>query len=488
MKLTLDESCRFGMGVDSRMQQARGEAIAFDGVTDAQGGQNVTGNFTLITQQEQLTEALEISVSASIRYGLAQVSARMKFAEDYACNEASVYLLLHAQAENAPRHMTGARLTPTAEKAYRRAPEEFRRNFGDTYIDEIYSGGSLAILYIFHTRDESSRREISGSLQASIGNFMAGGDISGSFKSTVEQATIRSELEIKAFISGGRGVVLPSSLDESVSLYRNFAVTVLNAGVPYRVTVKPWNEFPLPPGPTWAETLARQDTIDTCGKNILAAIQQRSRIQYILDEPEQFIDPDLAELRNAQGKLNALIGKWAQTAGACNEDISKCSLQGLELPAVPWPNRLETHDVLGAKIEEVRLHDSRAAVYFRPENFPGGRLDQVYDVDPNRAGRWRISYDSEGRPIGGVFWCEGWGAHVVYGAIFRRYARFGHCQGPYSYPREDEETYNRPDSPNSRVQYFEGGTLWWDARDNHVVGGPYTPIDEQEPPLPPGPI
>ncbi|MFD9211291.1 LGFP repeat-containing protein [Streptomyces sioyaensis] len=490
MKLTLDESCRFGMGVDTRLQETRGEAIQFGGVADSHGGQIVDPSFTVITSQQQLCETLEISATASIRYGLNRVNGRMQFAADHAINESSVYLALHVSVENPPQYMTGAMLAKSADGVWKRNPEEFRRDFGDSYIDEIYTGGSLTILYMFHTRDESSKKDVQGELNAQVGNFMAGVDISAAFQSTVERVSHSSTLEIKAHIAGGRGLQDPSTLQESIALYRNFPAAVLQAGVPYRATAKPWHELPLPPGPTWVETVVRQNTIETCGKYVLDAIQARSRLQYVLDHQKEFINVDPPALEKAKDELNSLIVQWAQTAQACDEDLSQCSLAGISYPTIPWPTRLETYDVLGAKIEDIRVHDSRAAGSFQPQNFPGGPLDEVYDVDPQGAsvGRWRISYDSQGRPIGGVYWHHHWGTFVVYGAIFCRYARTGHCQGYFGYPTDDETFVNpaeHPDTPNSRHQHFANHTIWWNANTNKIVAYPHDGI---EPPLPPGPI
>ena len=78
--------------------------------------------------------------------------------------------------------MINPRLKPNAESIYRRNPEEFRQIFGDVYIDSIISGGEFFGLFIFHTHDESSRTEVSADLDVSIGNFLAGGQITASFQ------------------------------------------------------------------------------------------------------------------------------------------------------------------------------------------------------------------------------------------------------------------------------------------------------------------
>lgn len=461
------------MGVDSLLQLARGEAIQFSRTVDGDGGQETTASFKLITSQQELVKSLDIAVSASVRYGLASVDARMDFAQEHAVNDASVHLVLNSTCTNAPKHMEGAELKPSVERLYDIDPEGFHRAFGDCYVDEIYTGGSLTVLYMFHTRDETSKTKISASLNAQIGSFISGGSVSGNFASAVAEAQRTSELEMKVFMSGGRGVATPTSVEEALHLFHTFPAEVLGAGTPYRVTAKPWEEFPLPPGLTLAQRVARRDTIETCGKNVLAAIENRSRAEYIIANPSQYLNPDVSALTTTRDQMNTMISKWSLRAGECSEDITKCSLEGLSFPAVSWPTRIATRDPLGAKIEEVRLHDSKAAPFFQPQNFPGLPLSDQFDIDPNREGRWRFAVNSEGKIWAGVFWCPEWGAHVVYGPIFLRYLRLGHTQGPCGYPRNDEIFYRHEPGddidPSSREQSFEHDTIWWNARDNRVM-------------------
>lgn len=459
------------MGVDSLLQQARGEAITYAGVSDSDGGQTVTGDLKVITTQQELVETLDISVSASVRYGFFSADGRMNFAEEHAVNDASVYLALHALVMNPPQSMVAPKLSESAKVIYKNDPEAFRVSFGDCYIDEIYRGGALTILYMFHTRDEKSKQNVSASLHAAVNAVAAGGDLAVSVNSGIEAAKSESEMKIRAFVTGGRGVVIPAGMTESINLYRDFPATVQNAGNPYFITAKPWSDFPLPPGPTWAETLARRDTIETCGKYVLDAIEARSRIQYILENPQQYINPDIAALEQARAKVNGMISRWGQAAHDCNADISMCSLEGLEFPIIAWPTRVETLDPLSDKVEKIRLHDSRAAGIFVQSAFPGGSLDVVYDEDPRREGRWRLAFNQEGRPVGGVYWTPETGAHIVYGFIFDRYQSLNGCQGKLGYPTSDEEFFNAAiysGYEGDRISYFEHGILWWNCEDNSV--------------------
>ena len=211
-EINLTNGMRFGVGVDDQTEQVRGTAIEWDRIADGdgggdrQGGQIVDSNLKLIESQESLMEAMQLSVSASVRYGLASGDAKFSLSQEKAVNQYSLYLLLKAYVRNPARHMVNARLLPEAKRVYTNDPEEFRASFGDTYIDEIYSGGDFFGLFIFEAFDERSRSELKAELNVSVGTMFAGGEIHASFGSTIERAKSKSTMEIRCLMSGGSGL------------------------------------------------------------------------------------------------------------------------------------------------------------------------------------------------------------------------------------------------------------------------------------------
>jgi hypothetical protein len=56
--------------------------------------------------------------------------------------------MLRATTLNPARSLVGARLRDEAAALFKRDPEQFRRAYGDSDVDCIYSGGDLSILYV----------------------------------------------------------------------------------------------------------------------------------------------------------------------------------------------------------------------------------------------------------------------------------------------------------------------------------------------------
>jgi hypothetical protein len=468
--INLTEGMRFGIGVDGLTEEARATAIDFDAVvqgSDGQGGQFVTSDVRIIESQESLMESMNLSVAASVHYlPVGEANAKFSLAQQHSVNHYSLYILFSASVRNAPRHMAGARLTPVAAQAYRNDPEAFRLTYGDYFIDEVYSGGDFYGVFVFETFDETSRSALKTSLDMSIGNFMAGGDINIAFQNTIEEAKKRSSMQIRVVMAGGSGQENPTNMQELKELYRNFNKAVRDDPVDFKGTLKEFRYLPMPAGPSWAERAVRDDTIKECGKRIVEGIALRSHLDFILRYPEQFETPDIEKLKAAYRDVDALLPKLAARAGECSRDLSHCTLEGTQPVRVELPKRKEdAGDPLQVKWRDILDHDERAAPWVPEANL--ATPITKYARGP-RGGRYKLFANANG-PTGGIFWHPDLGAHVVYGAIFQEYLKRGHCDGPLGYPRTDEATIQgmRADGLD-RISIFERGQLWWDQQTGKV--------------------
>lgn len=478
MLVNFTPGMRFGVGVDTNTEGVRGAPIVFDGVTDGSGGQRVASRLRLVESQESLFEALNISVSASARYGMAAGDLKLSFASDHTVNRYSLYLLLTASVRNPARHMQNPRLSEDARLAYRHDPDAFYDTYGNGYIDEIYTGGEFLGLFTFETFSERARAELKASLNASIGTFFTGGEVRSSFAMAIEEAKSKANMEIRVVRSGGSGVDNPTDIEQLKHLYRSFNAQVLEHPVEFMAAIKEFKYLPLPEGPTWAEKVLRTDTIQRCGHLVVEGIKQRSDIGFILKYPEQFKPHDVQVLRQNLEQLEAFLPGVASRAHACAAK-GECSLAGLEPPHIVLPERLVSErEPLELKWQELQ-RDSRAVGYFPI----AGLHKPISEADHGpHGGRFIVFHHSNGEPCGGLFWHPDIGAHAVYGGIFVEYLARGHCEGPLGYPKSDEETVTgsmsvAPVTGRDRISFFEHGKLWWDHRTLQVSDFLLSPID-----------
>lgn len=478
--INLTNGMRFGSGVDSITQEVRGDAIEYQQINIGTGGQIVSATVRMIEIQDHLMEEMNMTVSVGARYGLSTGDAKFDFATKNSVNQYSVYMLLRAFVRNPRKHMIAPRLAEDAGRIYRNSPEEFRQIYGDSYIDEIYSGGDFFGLFVFEARDEKSMNDIKADLDISIGGLFLGGEINGAFQNTINRASRKSSFEIHVFREGGTGVLNPTNITELQDIYKQFNASVVANGVDYKASIKEFKYLPLPPSPIWAEQAVRRDIIEQCGQRIIEGIKLRNNIGFILKYPNQFETPDLISLRATFSQVDGLLPELAKRARECSRDIKQCSLGGLEPIVAQLPTRIVNTDPLDAKWQYTLTHDSRAASFFQTGNL----RSPIENYDEYGGGRYKLFYNGD-TPIAGIFWhpdVHSGNAHVVYGQIFQEYARRGHCAGPLGYPVSDEETFsdifNRRDPGDGldRVSTFVNGKLKLDAQTDRVFDY-VSPID-----------
>jgi hypothetical protein len=469
------EGMRFGMGVCSLTQEVRGQALVFDEISTGQGGQKVTGQVSKVESQQHLMESLHISVGASVKYGLFSADATMDFVKEHAVDETCITLLLQATVENPPKFMIRPRLTDEANALYLRDPEEFRQIYGDSYIDEIYSGGRFIGLLMFRLHEEKDHQQVSATLDASYGTMFAKGEISVGFQQSIEQVSSQATLEIRVWMDGGSGIQNATDMVGLQKIYADFNGLVARNPVDYRASIKEFRLLPLPAGTLWVEDLVRRSIIERCGQYIIQGITYRRRIEDILLHPEQFENPNLDDLKRKRDEIDAAIPLYANRANACvsaKADTvgSACTLAGIEpIQVAPWPKKIRGDEGLEGKWQEVLRTGSRALPFF-PEAFhPKQRHGPPwqYAAGPNEGRYWIFQEPGTENRTGGIFWHPDYGAHIVYGRIFQEYLRRGHCEGPLGYPKTDElslrDLYPGAD-PLVRISQFENGLLLWDKQ------------------------
>jgi hypothetical protein len=471
-KINLSPGMRLGGGVDSYTEDSRGCALLFDGIKDDDGGQEITASFEMIESQESLMESLNISVSAAVRYGTVSGDAKMDFSRQHAVNSYSLYVLMKATAQNRPSYMINPRLTDEAAKIYRTDPEKFRQVYGDSYIDEVWTGGEFFGLFTFETQDESSKESLSAELNVAVNNFVASGDIHASMSSQIQTLSSKSKTSVKVLMSGGKGIVNACSPGDLYKIFQNFNESIATNGVPYQVSIKDFKFLPLPEGPTFEEQLVRRDTVDSCGRYIVDGIKLRSHIEYILTHLLEFENPNEKELKEQLDNINTRLPNWAQRAYDCVDNISQCNLSGIGPITLALPKRLSSINPLNDKWQQILEHHPDIA-----KHFPVTGIDSIdkYGIGPSN-GRYIIFYIDKGFPSGGLFWHPDLGVHAVYGPILQKYWASKHCLNPsgIGYPTSDTELENSimNRKGNIVVNRFQNGTLWCDNSTLEVYNKP----------------
>jgi hypothetical protein len=117
---------------------------------------------------------------------------------------------------------------------------EFRRLCGYGFVASIVSGGSIDLVYSFHTRTVEEKEEIVASMSGSFPNLSG----SASAKSVVEKYSRNSKVTIFYRRSGGSGDPLPLTEAELNSVLQGLPKSVADAPKPIRFSVISYADLP----------------------------------------------------------------------------------------------------------------------------------------------------------------------------------------------------------------------------------------------------
>jgi hypothetical protein len=120
----------YGVGVDSAMEQRRGEAVNRtepSSVEDASGSVIIYST-SFVTTQREMEEKLGVSTALSLSFGLfGTTSARADLSSEHTLDEYALYLIVQCTVQNAVKQMHRVTLTDAAKSLYEQDPNQFKK-------------------------------------------------------------------------------------------------------------------------------------------------------------------------------------------------------------------------------------------------------------------------------------------------------------------------------------------------------------------------
>lgn len=337
-----------GKGLNTLRGSAKGSIFSDIVVEEMSSGTGQTVGFSLdrIESSEKLYRSLGISVDTSGRYGLFSASGKFQFAEQSEYNSHSIFFMLRVSVKNAVKRIKRHTVKPEVLQMLTNGEtEQFRRAFGDSYIEGIVTGGEFIALYELTFVDQSSKQSMSAALDASYGGLGAGFDIAARFTHDVSNASKSSNLKVRVFQSGGKGLRIVSDPEEILDRAKQFPELVKDAGgVPYEVITASYETLALPKGPSFVEIDNKRSLLDAYCKEIVDLRRRLSDYKYVMFNPEEFeLDlkdaAALAQIQDLAKRLGDLIARYTDHARKCADGTGACEpfteLAGFNLSTLP---------------------------------------------------------------------------------------------------------------------------------------------------------
>jgi hypothetical protein len=330
-----DTGMDYGVGVDEISLTTRGDAVNRtqpQAVTGAEG-QTVTFYLDMLESLESLQTSMGMSMKAGGSYLGFGGSAKAKYVEQRQFNSYSVFLIVSVVVINAFRRMRDVSLKPAALELLKNGKmERFREQYGDLFVEGMYTGGEFYAIFEIETKDSSDYSSVSAQIKGGADLGVVSFNASAKFNQTVAKLSKTNNIKVTSFQRGGDSSPV-MSVDDVIARAQALPKAVEgNKGVPFAVSLAEYRTLPIPDAPNWIDLQNAQDVIqDSLVKRNLL-MKRLNDIDYILLHPQQFYQPDISALNGARKVLNDQVNTLTKAASLCIDKPNSCSFQNFEIP------------------------------------------------------------------------------------------------------------------------------------------------------------
>jgi hypothetical protein len=303
------------------------------------GGQIFDYTMNELTSEEDLQTALSISVEANGGVGLFSASARMDYAKSCQMNSSSVFLLVRIQVTNAFTMIKQPGISQAAATLLANGNvTAFQQQYGDMFVRGLQTGGCFYGVIEIETSSETDQQSVSASVSAAYGPFGGSGSFSDSFKQTVSNRNVK----VTCYIEGGTiPNPLPTTIDMMMSAASAWPQTVAQKAVPYTALLDGYGVLPLPNPPNYIDLQQQQDVLSQCSLWRNQDLMTLNDIAYIKTYPNQFVNPNAAQLEQWQNDITQDLNTIAAAASNALNNPAQAKLPVLQLPPpVQLPQRV----------------------------------------------------------------------------------------------------------------------------------------------------
>jgi hypothetical protein len=219
-----DRSIGFGFN-ELRGRWSGSSAVEFEDENDLTSigtSQDVLFIAQKITSYASLREKLNLDVRVSLGFNGFGADFTSNIYSNSFLSSFKQYILVQVSVVNAPQILKNQKLTKNAANIALKSYENFVENFGTKYVIGKKTGGKLYGLIEIEATDEQNFKEVSKSLNISVGLF---GSANAKFAETIQTISKKNSVKTTIVKSGG-DAKYNTSPDELIKDAENFAEEV----------------------------------------------------------------------------------------------------------------------------------------------------------------------------------------------------------------------------------------------------------------------
>lgn len=314
------DAVAIGRGYDTLRGQLRGDCTDMQQAPIPVAGEVVEFPLAEITSEQDLSSALNVSVSA--KYG--PISGAGSYIREQRINSFSSWMLVSLRVKVRSESSTPKQLNAADFATLRTDYARFREKCGDTFVLSRALGGEFSAIVELKTRNQQDKTEVSAKIAG-------GGPLSGNVdaKNRVEQILKDRSSKVTVIRGGGEGAL---TIDSKELLNAILAFPAQVKGRPadklltYSVVVQDYLTLNVPANISVAtfsnrEKLAYINEADALARRVR---QHIADVRYLIENPEQFGSPATAPYLQAQAMHEAQLRELERKIGGCIESRIAC--------------------------------------------------------------------------------------------------------------------------------------------------------------------
>ncbi len=330
-----------GQGINHVTWKPKGFCVAVEGFKTQSGqelGQLTEYRFLEITSETALRESLNISASASLRYGsFGGGSARFNFSQSVKKNANSRYLLVQTRVGNQLKIGTKYTYTDLAQKLLKgNRKSEFTEQCGTEFVYAFRTGGEFFALFEFEFFSLEEESHFDAAIQASGLRWKA----AASINEDLARFNTSARVQVRILRLGGTDE-LPEvqNLNDFALAFPKIVNAVNGQAVTLELISKDYTgvePIDLKPNPLVVD---RQEWIlNQVAQNRDQADELYNTILYIKKNRSGFDGFDEVRLSATEKELTAYINRqFAATVDCFADIINSCQLPEVVMPTVILP-------------------------------------------------------------------------------------------------------------------------------------------------------
>ncbi|WP_182813735.1 hypothetical protein [Bacillus sp. ME78] len=318
------------------------------------GGQEVFFKVELASSTESITEKMNVSAKASLKYGMTgNGSARVAFSNSFKQDSYSIYVIVQVIVTNKQTllDLSNVKLKPEAVSLYNQDQNAFIQQYGDSFVYGLITGGEFIGVLEINSTTTSELNEIRAALSGQATYGLYDGSMNVSFQEILEKITASYQLKATVYRQGGSGVLQEVTPESMIQEALEFPQTVAgDGGFPRSALIIPYNHIARESLPS-LNVSYQTSCLERMGNLYKRFTKYQNDLTYALDYQLQFPEINIDQVNERFNEISGQLQIIMEAGRSCSADSNACKIPDVDLTLLKdiLPQRINSIGDLGVE-------------------------------------------------------------------------------------------------------------------------------------------